>query len=299
MDAERMTPPVGIGAASPAFTMRTTKPGAGNKYYMRKTSGGYSDAVKGSPTDAQCDVLANCVGYAVGRFNEIGGWGACKYLSPVNAENFIQFAGGLEVGQTPRLGACMVWQKGATLSGSDGAGHVCIVEKVISSTEVFTSESGWNSTPFWNQNRKKGNGNWGQSSAYKFLGFIYNPAACCKADEITAAQEKTAQDFVKEWQTWLDVEADGAPGVKTLTAAIARLLSGLLDLHALRKGDKGDAVMVAQGFLYTLGYDPKCLDGNYGPGMVAAVAKFQADNGLDDDGKAGKDTITALLGALQ
>lgn len=65
----------GIGAASPAFTMRTTKPGAGNKYYIRKASGGYSDAVKGSPVDAQCDVLANCVGYAVGRFNEIGGWG--------------------------------------------------------------------------------------------------------------------------------------------------------------------------------------------------------------------------------
>lgn len=167
-------------ASTVAFTMRTTKPGAGNKYYIRKASGGYNGAIKGSPTDSECDVLANCVGYAVGRFNEIGGWGSCKYLSPVNAENFIQYKGDLEVGQEPRLGACAVWQKGATLSGSDGAGHVAIVEKVVSATEIITSESGYGSKAFWTQTRKKGDGNWGQGSGYKFLGFIYNPAACCQ-----------------------------------------------------------------------------------------------------------------------
>ena len=161
-----------------AFKMRTSKPEAGNKYYITKANGGYSDAIKGSPTDKDCDVLSNCVGYAYGRFNEIGGYGYCKYLRPVNAENFIQYKGtSLKTGQTPKLGACMVWQKGATLNGSDGAGHVAIVEKVVSDTEVYTSESGWGSSnPFWNKTRIKGNGNWGQGAAYKFLGFIYNPA---------------------------------------------------------------------------------------------------------------------------
>lgn len=159
------------------FKIRTSKPEAGNKYYITKANGGYSDAIKGSPTDADCDVLSNCVGYAYGRFNEIGGYGYCKYLRPVNAENFIQYASGLTVGQTPKLGACMVWQKGTTLNGSDGAGHVAIVEKVVSDTEILTSESGWgSSTPFWNKTRTKGTGNWGQGTAYKFLGFIYNPA---------------------------------------------------------------------------------------------------------------------------
>lgn len=181
-------------ASTVAFTMRTTKPGAGNKYYIRKASGGYNGAIKGSPTDSECDVLANCVGYAVGRFNEIGGWGSCKYLSPVNAENFIQYKGDLEVGQEPRLGACAVWQKGATLSGSDGAGHVAIVEKVVSATEIVTSESGYGSKAFWTQTRKKGDGNWGQGSGYKFLGFIYNPAACCQgsATATTAPSTKPA-----------------------------------------------------------------------------------------------------------
>lgn len=164
-----------------SFVPRLTRPEAGNKYYITKASGGYSNAIKGSPTDPSCDVLSNCVGYAYGRFNEIGQWGSCKYLAPVNAENFIQYKGDLEVGMEPRLGACMVWQKGATLSGSDGAGHVAIVEKINSDTELVTSESGWGYNPFWTQTRKKGSdGNWGQGSDFKFLGFIYNPAACCK-----------------------------------------------------------------------------------------------------------------------
>ena len=46
------------------FQPRTTKPEAGNKYYITRENGGYSDAIKGNPTDKDCDVLANCVGYA-------------------------------------------------------------------------------------------------------------------------------------------------------------------------------------------------------------------------------------------
>ena len=33
------------------FTARTSKPGAGNKYYIRKASGGYSNAIAGYPRD--------------------------------------------------------------------------------------------------------------------------------------------------------------------------------------------------------------------------------------------------------
>ena len=168
--------------------MRTTRPEAGNKYYITKNNGGYSYAIKGNPTDKQNDVLSNCVGYAYGRFNEIGGYGYCKYLSPVNAERFPQYNNtGIPMGDTPKLGACMVWRGGPTLQSGDGVGHVAIVEKVISSTEVITSESGWGSkNPFWTATRKKGNGNWGAGSGYKFLGFIYNPAV--KDDDIVNDQ---------------------------------------------------------------------------------------------------------------
>lgn len=154
-----------------AFKMRTTKPGAGNKYYIRKASGGYSNAIKGSPTDSECDVLANCVGYAYGRFNEIGEYGYCKYLAPVNAEDFMDYKGSCQTGMTPKVGAVMVWEGKGSL-----AGHVAIVERVDSDNQVFTSESGYGSSAFWNQTRKKGSGNWGSGSNYAFKGFIYNPA---------------------------------------------------------------------------------------------------------------------------
>lgn len=157
------------------FIPRLTKPEKNNKYYIRKQNGGYSEAIQGSPTDKDCNVLSNCAGYAYGRFNEIGGFGSCKYLKPVNAENFMQYSGSLKTGMTAKVGACMVWQGGNTLSCSDGAGHVAIVEKVISDTEVITSESAWGGSAFFTQTRKKGNGNWDEPNK-KFLGFIYNPA---------------------------------------------------------------------------------------------------------------------------
>jgi hypothetical protein len=56
-----------------AFTPRLTKPEAGNKYYITKAKGGWSTAIVGCPTDPDCNVLHNCVGYAFGRFNEIIG----------------------------------------------------------------------------------------------------------------------------------------------------------------------------------------------------------------------------------
>lgn len=175
-----------------AFKMRTTKPEAGNKYYITKNRGGWSNAIQGKPVDSDCDVLSNCVGYAYGRFNEIGGYGKCKYLCPVNAENFMQNKGSLKTGQVPQLGACMVWQKGNTLSNSDGAGHVAIVEKIISPTQIITSESAYGGKAFYTQTRNKGAGNWGMGSAYKFLGFIYNPAVSIPATTTTTTTTNNA-----------------------------------------------------------------------------------------------------------
>jgi len=156
--------------------MRTSKPQAGNKFYTTKAKGGYSTCIQGKPTDV-CDVLANCVGYACGRFNEIVG--SMKYPSlNCNAENFIERAEklGLQVVPYPTLGGIMVWQKGATLSGNDGAGHVAIVERIDSANQIYTSESGYGSSAFWNSVRRNDNGRWGLSSGYKFRGCIINPA---------------------------------------------------------------------------------------------------------------------------
>ena len=170
--------------------MRTTKPGKGNKYYIRKAQGGYSNAIYGKPTDSECNVLANCVGYAYGRFNEIGGYGYCKYLAPVNAENFMDYKGSCKTGMTPKVGACMVWE-----GKGDLAGHVAIVEKVYDNNHVYTSESGYGSSAFWNQHRYNNNGRWGCGSNYSFKGFIYNPAV---KDEPTPTPSKSVDELAQE-----------------------------------------------------------------------------------------------------
>ncbi len=163
------------------YQIRTTKPGAGNKNYIRKANGGWNTCIKGKPTDPECNVLANCVGYASGRYNEIinevRGTTGCTYTNlNCNAENFVERAkaDGLKTGSKPKVGAIMCWQKGSLASG-DGAGHVCIVEKVNNAKSVYTSESGYGSKAFWNATRTNANGRWGIGSAYKFRCFIYLP----------------------------------------------------------------------------------------------------------------------------
>lgn len=160
------------------MNIRKTRPTAGNKYFIRKANGGYSSCIQGSPTDSQCNVLSNCVGYACGAFNEECDLGYEKYPLNCNAENFIEraIANGLSVYKTPAVGDIICWQKGATLSGSDGAGHVAIVIEVIDSNTIRTAESGWgSSTPFYIVRRSNSNGKWGAGNGYSLRGFIRNP----------------------------------------------------------------------------------------------------------------------------
>jgi len=131
-----------------SYTPRYSCPEEGNKYYNRIQNGGYSTCVQGNKSmscyDPKLDVLPNCVGYASGRMNEIGAYEYFKYAIPGNAEDWYANAQkmGLEVGNTPRLGAIMVWQKGKLNNGADGQGHVAVVEFIKSKTSVITSESG-------------------------------------------------------------------------------------------------------------------------------------------------------------
>lgn len=227
--------------------MRTTKPSAGNKYYIRKANGGWSNAIQGKPTDKECNVLSNCVGYAYGRFNEIGGYGYCKYLAPVNAENFMQYKGSCKIGMTPKAGAVMVWE-----GAGSHPGHVAIVEKVISNNEVYTSESGYGSKAFWNQTRKNDNGRWGANSNYKFLGFIYNPAVKEEYKVVKKSVDEIAKEVIDgKWGNGADRKNRlNAAGYDynaiqaRVNALVAKPAEKPIKTPALKVGDK---VMVKRG----------------------------------------------------
>lgn len=157
------------------FKPRLTKPEKGNKFYITVSAGGYSRAIVGKPADPDCNVLSNCVGYAFGRFHEIQNNTKMNCFDPVNAENIFAnaIAHGMKSGSTPKLGAAIIWQKGATLSQGDGAGHIAIVEQINADGSIVVSESGWNcSNPFWTSTMKPP---FSYGTGYKLLGFIYQP----------------------------------------------------------------------------------------------------------------------------
>lgn len=214
------------------FKPRLEKPEEGNPYYNTISAGGYSQAILGKPTDKGCNVLANCVGYAAGRFCEIIGKNCMPYFKcPPNAEDFYDtgISAGLKVGQTPKLGAIAVWAKGKTWTSSDGAGHVAVVEEIKSDGSIVTSESGYGcNNPFWTQHRYRESGNWGQNaSTYRFLGFVYQPE---DADPVPAGVIKEGMhgDSVRWMQQRLadkgylrKNEVDGDFGIITLGALLA------------------------------------------------------------------------------
>lgn len=188
--------PEGIGATG--FTMRTTRP-ANNKNFITRGSGGWNTCIKGNPRYQYADALANCVGYASGRFNEIINIArettGCTYTTlNCNAVGFKERAeaAGLKTGSTPRRGAIMCWGK------ESAAGHVAIVERVNNSNSVYTSESGWGSSAiFWNSTRSNNNGRWGIGAGYYFRCFIYLPDDVQKAidaEEPTPTPQPTPSD---------------------------------------------------------------------------------------------------------
>ena len=154
------------------FTPRLTKPEKGNKYYNTINNGGISPCIKGKPTDKDCDVLANCVGYEVGRFNEESGEEKILFFGSMNAKNFYSYAikWKIPTGDTPKVGACICFD-----GGKSGKGHVANIEAVDENGNCTISSSGYNSYAFKIQKNCNKKNNYGMNSSYKLQGFVYNP----------------------------------------------------------------------------------------------------------------------------
>ena len=67
------------------------------------------------------------------------------------------------------------------------------------------------------------------------------------------------------------------------------------EYKTLSRGAQGVEVVTLQEALAQLGYLTTASDGIYGTGTATAVRAFQADNGLDADGIAGKQTQAKLF----
>lgn len=251
--------------------IRLTRP-SNNKYYQTKSTGGLNGCIVGRPTITGANVLANCVGFANGRYNEIindpelkGIVKPFKYQLTTNAENFIESAKaqGLKISDKPIQGGIMVWKKGATLKGSDGAGHVAVVEEVYDDGTILTSESGWNAYAFKTVKRDNKNGRWGQPSGYTFRGCIVNPGV---TNPKTVPTPK--------------LNVDGVGGAATV--------------RAMQKffGTTQDGVISGQ--LKTMSkYYPSLIAVEYGKNGSPCIKNLQRWTGVAQDGKLGPSTVKA------
>lgn len=247
-----------------------------NKYYIRQVNGGLNGAVQGYPTIAGANVLSNCVGMANGRFNEIindpnlkGIELPFRYQLVCNAENFIESAKkqGLKISRNPTLGGIMVWQKGATLGGGDGAGHVAVVEDIYADGSILTSESGWGSRDwaFKNIHRNNSNGRWGQAAAYKFRGCIINPSI---KSEVKGTYKLTV---------------DGIGGTDTVMRMQEFFSMAVMD-----------GVITGQNLALQKKYYPSLVAVKGGTGGSVTVKALQKWVGVTQDGILGQATVKAL-----
>lgn len=121
---------------------------------------------------------------------------------------------------------------------------------------------------------------------------------------------------VMQFQRANGLTADGLAGTKTQTLLYAQVNSSISGgssssgssssgtssgtsgfTRTLRKGYTGADVTAVQQKLKALGFYSGSIDGVYGTGSIAAVKKFQQQNGLTADGLVGSRTYAALMSA--
>ena len=252
-----------------SFPIQKTLPKKGNKYYNTKSAGGYSECIKGVPTQSGLNVLDNCVGWACGRFNEVysylSGYKGMKYPTlNCNAEYFIKRGKtvGLKSQTLPITGGIMVWEgKGSK------AGHVEFVEKRNSKTSVYTSASGYKSYAFANRTRTKGNGNWGMGSSYKYIGCLIDPYMTKDTIDLT---EELQHNLNKQFKCGL--KEDGVWGKATEAACTKHYLQINNKYRTMNKW--------LQQRLIKLGYScgKSGADGYFGKDTKNALTKYQKEH---------------------
>lgn len=144
-----------------------------DKYYISTGKGGYSEfAIRDARTGY---TLPNCTAFAEGWFNKeynklSGHKEGITFSFNGNAKDFYKDAKrlGLETGSEVREGAIMCW--------SGGLGHVAICDAVLPDNSIEIAESNYNGAEYKHFKMTNQNGRWGMSSAYTFMGCIYNPS---------------------------------------------------------------------------------------------------------------------------
>lgn len=185
------------------FIPRLTAPSLTDPRFVNYNRGGISICIV--MDEKTGSTLPNCVGYAHGRLLEILGATKVNWKIPAcNAEDWYYQArqNGMQVGQTPKLGAVCVWRAGNLKDGSDGAGHVAVIEEIKENGDIVVSQSAYMGTLFYTTEITKASG-YMYASNRPLVGFVYcgiefdnkptpvNPPAPTPSNEIVAGKAVT------------------------------------------------------------------------------------------------------------
>lgn len=143
-------------------------------------------------------------------------------------------------------------------------------------------------------------------------GYIYGYATpLAESGGSVAVKDATIAQFQK-WLGFTGTQLDGEWGLQTRAAALKKhqkLVGTAADgewgpntyyaTRTIGAGDSGDDVMVWQGLLYAKGFDPKGLDGGFGPNTTAATERFQEAIGLAPNGNADRYTWARMFDAAR
>lgn len=138
------------------YIKRLKAPSKSNDYYFKNNifyKSGYG--------------MPNCTCYAYGRIYELLK-SKPKKLPTNNAENWYNDTL-YKKGSIPKLGSIICFSKGKIHNGSDGRGHVGVVEEIKSDGTIITSNSGYKSKYFYLQTLKPPY----KLKGFKLEGFIY------------------------------------------------------------------------------------------------------------------------------
>ena len=126
------------------------------------------------------------------------------------------------------------------------------------------------------------------ASAALFLGILIVLAVACAFLLIRAE----SQDREARWLASLTPTPSAVP--KKVSYIYDRQTPSPTRLH-MGVGAMGQTVYDVQARLQALGYYPYEPDAKFGTGTRDAVIRFQAENGLAQDGIVGEDTLNALM----
>lgn len=238
--------------AAVTYSPRLTEPAHRGYYGVRNDY---------NPFSVNPNTNGNCVWYAWGRAYEILGsrpnintyGNACSWYS-----NNIR-RGEYAYGSTPKLGAVACWS-----GGSQGCGHVAVVEQINDDGTITISESSYSYFSFKVRRINKN----GYYPGLRFDGYIY------------ILNDGVAGSVISD-----NVNNSANPDAHSVPTS------------NLYRGSRGDSVSWVQAMCNRLAGTNIGIDGQYGSDTVNAVKSFQRKYGLAADGIVGPQTRNKMIEA--